>query len=214
MRIVTASTGEHPPIDPGDLCGTADEALVARAAAGDVLAFEELMRRYQDRVHNFALRWTGNPADAEEVTQEAFLKAFRAMPRFRGDAKFSTWLFQIAKNACINLFHRGRRHMEHRRVSLQEHMDDEEVVPLQIETAEDDPQEAVLGREFAEVAAAAIAALDPHYRDALVLRDVEGMDYADIAAILEVPVGTVKSRIHRARSELQRRLQPYVGEDA
>lgn len=211
MRLVTAATGSHPVSDTG-LAGAVDEALVARAAAGDVPAFEELVRRYQDRVHNFALRWTGNPADAEEVTQEAFLKAFRAMPRFRGDAKFSTWLFQIAKNVCINLFHRGRRQMEHRRVSLQDHMDDDEAVPVQIETPDDNPQEALLEREFAAVASRAIAALDPHYRDALVLRDVEGMDYADIAQILEVPVGTVKSRIHRARSELQKRLSPYVGE--
>jgi RNA polymerase sigma-70 factor (ECF subfamily) len=211
MRLVTAPTGIQPVSDPG-LGGTVDEALVARAAAGDVPAFEELVRRYQDRVHNFALRWTGNPADAEEVTQEAFLKAFRALPRFRGDAKFSTWLFQIAKNVCINLFHRGRRQMEHRRVSLQDHMDDDEAIPVQIETPDDNPQEALLEREFAAVAAQAIAALDPHYRDALVLRDVEGMDYAEIAQILEVPVGTVKSRIHRARSELQKRLLPYVGE--
>ncbi len=208
---MTAPTGSHPPSDTG-LGGAVDEALVARAAAGDVPAFEELVRRYQDRVHNFALRWTGNPADAEEVTQEAFLKAFRALPRFRGDAKFSTWLFQIAKNVCINLFHRGRRQMEHRRVSLQDHMDDDDAIPVQIETPDDNPQEALLEREFAAVAAKAIAALDPHYRDALVLRDVEGMDYADIAQILAVPVGTVKSRIHRARSELQKRLLPYVGE--
>lgn len=203
---------EHPATDTGLLADLPDEALVVRAAQGDVSAFDELFRRYRDKIHNFALRYTANVADAEEVTQEAFLKAWRALRNFRGDAKFSTWLFQITKNVCINLFHRGRRRMDHRRVSLQDHMDDDDLPPLQIESGDGDPQDALLDREFQAHLTDAISQIDAHYRAALVLRDVEGLDYAEIAEVLDVPVGTVKSRIHRARVELQARIEPYLTE--
>lgn len=184
----------------------ADEELVAAAAAGDRAAFGELMARYQDRIYGFALRFTANPTDAEDVTQETFLKAYRSIRRFRGDAKFSTWLYQIAKNQCINRFHRGRRRFVHRSVSLDEVGLDQGLPLLQLETDAPSPEATSIADETHAQLAAAIASLEPHYRAALILRDVEDLDYGEIAQILAVPVGTVKSRIHRARAELRARL--------
>lgn len=213
MRAMAQTTDDRPrdaAITSPPLAELEDEALVPRAVHGDVPAFEELVRRYQDRIFNFALRYTGNPADAEEVAQEAFMKAYRALDRFRGDAKFSTWLFQITKNLCINRYHRKRRRMAHRRISIQQRMDDEDAAPLQIESEEPGPQEEALRGELRERIEAGITELEPHYRAALVLRDIEGLDYAEIGQILDVPVGTVKSRIHRARNELQQILRPFL----
>ncbi len=172
-------------------------------------AFDDIVRRYQDRLFNFCLRYTGNPADAEEIVQETFLKAYRALKRFRGDSKFSTWLFQISKNLCINRFHRKRRRMENRHVSIQETNDDQSPV-YQLESDDPSPQDNVLQNELNEQLAQAISELDSHYRAALVLRDVEGLDYSEISSILKVPVGTVKSRIHRGRTELQKILAPVL----
>lgn len=189
--------------------GQDDEELVRHYLAGDKRAFDVLIRRYQDRIFNFSLRFTANPSDAEDIVQETFLKAYRGIDRFRGDAKFSTWLFQIAKNLCINKFHRGRRRMEHRQVSIHESEQDDRPL-LQLESDAASPQDMAISAETQSQLEAAIAELDPHYRAALILRDVEDLDYAEIAGILDVPVGTVKSRIHRARTELQKKLQTLL----
>lgn len=191
-----------------------DEALVSRYSMGDAKAFDTLIVRYQDRIFNFSLRFTANPSDAEDIVQETFLKAYRGIARFRGDAKFSTWLFQIAKNLCINKFHNTRRRMEHRQVSIFESEYDDDRPLLQLESEDASPQERVISAETQSQLEAAIGELDPHYRTALILRDVEDMDYAEIAKVLDVPVGTVKSRIHRARTELQKKLQPLLEEMA
>lgn len=212
MNAVPPDANDGAPPGPMGLVKAPDEALVRQVLDGDTEAFAELVRRYQDRVFNFSLRFTGNASDAEEIVQEAFLKAYRNLSRFRGDAKFSTWLFQIAKNLCINRFHRARRRMAHRQIRVDEEPAEGEAAPLQLESEDPSPQEEALRHELRDKLEAAITELDPHYRAALVLRDVEGLDYADIAEVLSVPVGTVKSRIHRARLELQQMLTPFLEE--
>lgn len=201
----TTVTSIHPEVTP-------DEELVRHFLAGDEGAFDILVVRYQDRLFNFSMRFTSNASDAEEIVQETFIKAYKGLGRFRGDARVSTWLFQIAKNLCINKFHRKRRRMDHRKVSIQQSQHDDDLPLVQIEAEGPDAFDVLANQEINDVLQEAITELDPHFRSALILRDIEDLDYSEIAEILEVPVGTVKSRIHRARQELQRRLSPFVEE--
>lgn len=179
-----------------------DEPFVARAKTGDLDAFDALVRRNQDRIHNLLLRLTGNAADAEDLTQETFLSAFRALAGFDGQSRFSTWLYAIAANAA-------RSHGRRRAVAGR-------VVPFSRDArgpgaadppAADPPVGATLERrEAIERLQALLNELEPTLREAIVLRDVEGLDYARIARIQEAPLGTVKTRIHRARQALREKM--------
>lgn len=189
----------------GVLAGPSDEDLVQQVQQGDVEAFSTIVERYQDRIYTVCLRQLGSRTVAEEVSQEVFLKAFRAMDRFRGDAKLSTWMFRIAINHCKNhKLYRGRR--GHGRTE-----------PLEGTRGDDAPRrefahpgastDASVHRSEAErLVSEALDALDPEYRTIIVLRDIEDMAYEDIAEALGIARGTVKSRLHRARSQLARHL--------
>ncbi len=189
-----------------------DAELVSRAQRGDPAAFSELVVRYQDRVYNTCYRMCHNHADALDLTQTAFLKAFEALPRFELRAGFFTWLFRIAVN--LTLSHRRARS---RRPTLSLHWsDDDEERPFDPPAANDsdDPAEHAGRVELHQRLEAALGELDEEFRAAVVLRDVEELDYATIAEILDVPAGTVKSRIHRGRLMLRRLLEqeePQVG---
>ncbi|HEY0493867.1 MAG TPA: sigma-70 family RNA polymerase sigma factor [Candidatus Dormibacteraeota bacterium] len=176
-----------------------DRDLVGRARQGDREAFTQLIVQYQVPLYNTALRMVGSREDAADITQEAFLRAWEKIRTLR-DAPFKSWLFQIGVNLCYDHFRRGRRY------GL---MPDEEqggkIVGLGV--AMPDPQERAEANERGRIVRESIEALDHDMRAALVLRDINGMSYDEIAGVLGVPLGTVKSRIARARGQVQEYLQ-------
>ncbi|MGE3182059.1 MAG: sigma-70 family RNA polymerase sigma factor [Phycisphaerae bacterium] len=182
------------PIDGSRDIGLSDEELVARAQQGDRAAFAELMLRYQDRIYNSVYRMCRDAEDASDMTQTTFLRALQALPRFESRASVYTWLFRIAMNLTISLLRSRKRVV----LSLQ-HPDQngqERDLPDGRETSSaDELDRAALMRKVE----AALEQVDADFRAAVVLRDIEGLDYATIGSILELPVGTVKSRIHRGR---------------
>ncbi|HSO93661.1 MAG TPA: sigma-70 family RNA polymerase sigma factor [Candidatus Dormibacteraeota bacterium] len=176
-----------------------DRDLVGRARQGDREAFTQLIVQYQVPLYNTALRMVGAREDAADITQEAFLRAWEKIRTLR-EAPFKSWLFQIAVNLCYDHFRRGRRYGV---------MPDEEqggkIVGLGV--AMPDPQERAEANERSRVVRDSIEALDHDMRAALVLRDINGLSYDEIAGVLGVPLGTVKSRIARARAQVQEYLQ-------
>jgi len=184
------------------------ESLVARSREGDMQAFGELVAKYSDRVYNLTFRMCGRRADAEELTQETFLKALERISQFRGNSHFYTWLFRIAANLTIS--HRRRRS----RVKFHSMNDSEDGSDAKVDLFTMDiakrrtprPDSAAMSDEISSKISAALDELDDEFRIAVLLRDVEGLDYADIAKVLNVPVGTVKSRLHRARLLLRGKL--------
>ncbi len=178
-----------------------DRDLVGRARQGDREAFSQLIVQYQVPLYNMTLRMVGSREDAADITQEAFLRAWEKIRSLR-DAPFKSWLFQITVNLCYDHFRRGRRYGV---------MPDEEqggkIVGLGI--AMPDPQERAEANERARLVRESIEALDHDMRSALVLRDINGMAYDEIAGVLGVPLGTVKSRIARARAQVQEYLQRH-----
>lgn len=171
-----------------------DEAdCIARAQRGEVAAFSELVRRYQDRIYRFLVRMTRSPEDARELTQETFLSAYQAMARWRPDARWSTWLFRIARNQALDRLRRAR-HVEF--VALDEAL--HEQLPADTPT----PEAALQARQRIAALEGALARLSVEHREILLLRDIEDMPYEDIAEVLDISLGTVKSRIARARAGL------------
>ena len=183
-----------------------DRALVAAAVAGDRDSFEALVLRHQTRIVNYAMAIVRDPADAEDVAQETFIRAYRSLTRFRGDSSFKTWLYTIATNAArTGLERRGRRSR------LEDESLDDEAAPLvagDVPAGGADVETTLVRRESID---RALAALPPDLRVAVVLRDVEGLDYKEIAAATGAPIGTVESRIFRARRRLRPLLQPLMG---
>jgi len=158
--------------------------LVAAARDGDGDAFELLVRRHQGAVYGLALRMLGSEADAQDAAQDTFVQAWRALARFRGDSAFSTWLYRIVTNRCLNILAR-RRPAD---ALSDDHAD-----------RRDDPAEIAVGRERMHAVAAAVLRLGREQRAALVLREFQGLSYDEIAAVLGITVAAVKGRIHRAR---------------
>lgn len=182
-----------------------DEALVAACRRGEAAAFGRLVTRYQDRVYNLILRMVGHGEDARELTQDAFLHALQSLTRFKGESRFYTWLFRIAVNAALS--HR-RRTARAGFLSLQQLKDEtgiEPDLPRPDRHDEDGPADCQRN-EVRRLVAEALETLDPDARAIVVLKDIEGCDYQQIGAILQIPLGTVKSRLHRARMELKARL--------
>lgn len=182
-----------------DRAAASDEALVAAYVAGDAAAFDELVSRYQRRVYGICYRYFGDRQDAEDAAQETFLTLLRRAETYTARARFSTWLYRVAMNACNDLSRKRAR-----RPRAAPSAPD----PAQ-HAASDDP---VGVRELALDLQQALAALEPEHRDAVVLHDVHGLPYADIAARLGVPVGTVKSRIHRGHARLAALLRAAEAE--
>jgi len=179
-----------------------DRQLIAECLGGQRDAFGLLVTRYQARLYNAAIRLVDNPEDAADVVQDAFLNAFQSLHSFKGDAEFFTWLYRIAFNTAISLKRKKRA-----TVSLEAAGPDGGIDP-------DDPSEYVkpgLALERSEDERQlqdAMVRLSHEHREVLVLKDIEGMRYEDIAEILKVPIGTIRSRLHRARLELRELLQP------
>lgn len=180
-----------------------DEQLVARTQQGDKQAFDLLVRKYQYKVVKLVSRYV-NPADAQDVAQEAFIKAYRAMKGFKGNSAFYTWLYRISINTAKNhLVARARRP-----ASQDIDVADAEVYGYADRFAEQDTPEALLeSEEIRNAVLATIEALPEDLRTAIMLRELEGMSYEEIAQTMECPVGTVRSRIFRARAAVDERLQ-------
>ncbi len=186
---------------------TADDALVRRARRGDDEAMSQLVKRYQDRVYNAVYRMCGHEADALDLTQSTFLKAFAAIGRFEARSGFYTWLFRIAVN--LTLSHRRSVRRRGRVLSLDAAGGDGEYREPPADEAAPPAFAAAERGELRERLEAALDGLDEEFRAAVVLKDIEEMEYAEIAEVLEVPIGTVKSRIHRGRTMLRKMLGEF-----
>lgn len=183
---------------------TGDLGLVRRAQRGEKGAFDLLVRKYQHKVVKLVMRYLRNPADAEDVAQEAFIKAYRALPQFRGDSAFYTWLYRIAINTAKNaLVSRNRNPVEFD-LDLQAVEQSQAMQARLADTAT--PERLLLTEEIRNTVNRAIDALPDDLRTAIVLRELEGLSYEEIAQAMECPVGTVRSRIFRAREAIDRRL--------
>jgi RNA polymerase sigma-70 factor (ECF subfamily) len=182
--------------------------LVARAREGDTGAFEEIYRRYERRIYNTVYQVVRNEEDAADITQEAFVRAYRSLKNLRSDEAFVSWLFRIAINLSRNLL-RGRP--QFRMESLDEFATSEEdEQELQIPDSTHDPARNAEMREMQQVVRRAVSGLSNAHREVITLHHLEGMRVDDIARILNCSVGTVKSRLSRARDELKRKLRSYV----
>ena len=186
-----------------------DRQLVARAQAGDKRAFELLVEKYQRKLARLLSRFIRDPAEVEDVTQEAFIKAYRALPAFRGDSAFYTWLYRIGINTAKNyLMAMGRRAPTSTEVEAEEAEGFEEGEQLRdINT----PESVLLSNEIAETVNSTIEQLPEELRTAIQLREIEGMSYEDIARVMDCPIGTVRSRIFRAREAIAEQLRPLLG---
>ncbi|TMH90836.1 MAG: RNA polymerase sigma factor RpoE [Betaproteobacteria bacterium] len=186
-----------------------DRELVARAQRGDKRAFELLVEKYQRKLARLLSRFIRDPAEVEDVTQEAFIKAYRALPAFRGDSAFYTWLYRIGINTAKNyLMAMGRRAPTSTEVEADEAEGFEEGEQLRdINT----PESVLLSNEIAETVNSTIEKLPEELRTAIQLREIEGMSYEDIARVMDCPIGTVRSRIFRAREAIAEQLRPLLG---
>lgn len=180
-----------------------DAQLVRRVQKGDKGAFDLLVLKYQHKIVNLVMRYVRDPDQALDISQEAFLKAYRALPRFRGDSAFYTWLYRIAVNTAKNYLAAQRR----RPLDVELDLQDPEQFDLHAKLKEvDTPEGVVLSRELHETVERAIESLPDDLRTAIVLRELDGMSYEEIAQTMDCPVGTVRSRIFRARDAIGKKI--------
>ena len=188
-----------------------DQQLVERAQRGDKRAFELLVIKYQRKLGRLLSRMVRDPGEVEDVTQEAFIKAYRALPNFRGESALYTWLYRIAINTAKNyLVALGRRAPTTTEFDNEdaESFDDAEALR---DTAT--PENLLMGREVATAVNRAVEALPEDLRTAITLREIEGLSYEEIAGVMNCPIGTVRSRIFRAREAIAVELRPLLGTD-
>jgi RNA polymerase sigma-70 factor, ECF subfamily len=183
--------------------------LVRRCLAGDALAWEEIVQRYHRRIYNICYRFAGSPDDAQDLTQEVFIKMYRTLKSYDlGRGAFMTWVTTVTRNLLVDHFRKSKqdRMTDSLDTVTSEH---EDVMPLseQIPDKAAPPDRGVQSREMREAVHRALQKLSPELREAVILRDLQDMDYREIAGVLRVPEGTVKSRINRGRAELARLLQ-------
>ena len=185
-----------------------DQQLVERAQRGDKRAFELLVEKYQRKLARLLSRFVRDPGELEDVTQEAFVKAYRALPSFRGDSAFYTWLYRIGINTAKNYLVAMRRRAP---TSTEVEAEDAEgYAEGELLRDINTPESLLLSKEIAGTVNAAIEALPEELRSAIQLRELEGMSYEDIAKLMECPIGTVRSRIFRAREAIAERLKPLL----
>ena len=185
-----------------------DQQLVERAQRGDKRAFELLVEKYQRKLARLLSRLIRDPAEVEDVAQEAFVKAYRALPSFRGDSAFYTWLYRIGINTAKNyLVASGRRPPTSTEVNAE---DAEGYAEGELLRDINTPESLLLSKEIAGTVNAAIESLPDELRSAIQLRELEGMSYEEIAELMNCPIGTVRSRIFRAREAIAERLRPLL----
>jgi RNA polymerase sigma-70 factor, ECF subfamily len=192
-----------------------ERRLLHRLRRGDEQAFATLVRLHQQRIFNLVLRMIGNRQEAEDVAQDVFVSVFQMIHTFRGDSKLSTWLYRVAINHCKNRLKYLKRRSKHRGRPLDE-LTDHEMARSQTEVGEKyhavipRPDDAFAGRQLEAAVQAQIAALDEEHRTLVVLRDIQGLSYQEISEVTGLNVGTVKSRLHRARLMLKDALMPHL----
>lgn len=187
-----------------------DNELVMRVQQGDKSAFDLLVLKYQHRIVKLVSRYVREPSDALDVTQESFLKAYRALPKFRGDSAFYTWLYRIAINTAKNhLVALARRPAE---VDLGTNEEGEQFELAELQKTIETPERLLLANEIRETVIDAIDKLPEDLRVAITLREADGMSYEEIATVMNCPIGTVRSRIFRAREAIDQRLKPLLEE--
>ena len=201
------STGRKAESSGGKRGGSADLALVQRVKQGDRGAFDLLVAKYQHKILNLIMRYVKDPTEAMDVAQEAFLKAYRAVPSFRGDSAFYTWLYRIAINTAKNHLVAARRRPMNLEIELSE---SEGFEPFAALRDIDSPESLALTDEIAEMINEAVEELPDELRTAILLREIEGMSYEEIAEAMDCPVGTVRSRIFRAREAIDKKLKPLM----
>ena len=186
-----------------------DQELVSRTIGGDGTAFASIVERYQDRLHNAIFRLVGSAEDARDLLQDSFVKAYENLEGFRGGSSLYTWLFRIAVNTALS--HRRKRKWTH--VGLGPTSDDDSAPESGwADTEAPDPADPLMAAETEAAIQQALDGLDEEHRTVVVLRDIQHCDYREMAEILGVPSGTVKSRLHRARLMLRDRLKPLLSQ--
>lgn len=211
LEAATATWGHASLVSPGAIwTGSAsnsldlDTTLVERCLAGDANAWENLVRQHTRRVYGLCYRFTGRDSEAQDLTQDVFLRVFRALGSFRSaEGCFTTWLTRLTRNLLIDHYRRTRN----QRVtdSIEEQLPHVEQGFISVNR----PDSAVVGREASEMLQAALGRLSPELRETIILRDLQEMEYREIAQVLEIPEGTVKSRLNRGRAELARLLKKH-----
>jgi len=187
--------------------GLPDPELIDRVRAGDGEAFGDIVKRHQDRLYNTVYRLVGSAEDARDIVQDVFVKAFENLEAFRGGSSLYTWLFRIAVNTSLS--HRRKRKWIHLGMAGGDDGDEAGRPPL-ADPASADPSDPLVAAETEALIQEAINALDDEHRTIVVLRDIQHCDYREIADLLDLPPGTVKSRLHRARLLLRERLRPLL----
>lgn len=191
---------------PKAAASTEDKNLIERCRSGDLASFNELVKKYEKQVYNFAYRLTGNYDDANDVAQDSFLRVFNAIGTFRGDSSFTTWLFRITTNVFLDARKRAKAHPQS---SLDEYLDlEESSVSRQVEDTSPSPEALTEEVERGEILEKAIRSLPEYQRAMVVLYHTEQKSYEEIAEVMNLPIGTVKSRLNRARLALKEKLSP------
>ena len=186
-----------------------DQALVVRAQSGDKVAFGMLVEKYQRKLGRLLSRMIRDQAEVEDVVQESFIKAYRALPNFRGDSAFYTWLYRIGINTAKNyLVSMGRRPQTLKEVEIEDVGNFEDGDELR---SMDTPETAMMTKEIAQTVNDTVGALPEELRTAITLREIEGLSYEEIATLMACPIGTVRSRIFRARETIAQKLRPLLG---
>ena len=181
-----------------------EKTLIQQAQSGDVDAFEQLIDEHQKRIFSIAYRVAGNPDDAADMAQEVLVKIFKNLNKFKGDSKFSTWIYRVATNTCLDELKRIRRHPTY---SLDQEIDtDEGSISADIMDEAPTPEQAAERKAVQNAVNAAIARLGDDHKKVIVLRDIQGFSYEEIAEMMNCSDGTVKSRISRARAQLKKIL--------
>lgn len=187
--------------------------LIRAAQQGDSRAFDRLVHRYQGQVYRAMTRACANPDMAADVLQEAMIRAFRALPQFRGDASFATWLYRIARNLCVR---KQQQMMAHPTISLDQPLSEQEdtsaLLRQMIDFSAENPQQVVLAEELRQKVREAVDKLPPNLREVLVLRDMEDLSNQETAERTGLTVAAVKARLHRARALLREQLEEYFAE--
>jgi RNA polymerase sigma-70 factor (ECF subfamily) len=192
-----------------------DKDLIARCQKADLAAFNEIVARYKQKIYNYLLRMTGSREDAEDLTQEVFVRMYTNIAAFRAEASLSTWLFRIAGNLAVDAFRRGKKERGLVQTSLDapapSSVDDEgQAASRDVPDWSREPLHVFGRKELGAQIQAALENLPPKLRSAIVLHDVEGLPYEEIATIEKVPLGTIKSRIFNGRVALREQLRPYL----
>ncbi len=188
-----------------------EQSLIDRAREGDADAYGELVGRHQDRIYNAACYLLGDREQARDITQEVFVRAYEKLEGFRGDAKFYTWLYSIMLNMVRNVWRKRSRRST--MVRLDKERSDDETGAVDPPSPRNGPFETLDRRDRAERVREGIERLEESRKEIIVLRDIEGLSYEQISDIMELPMGTVKSRLYRARRRLKEELKPIFGSD-